>query len=319
MSSSASAPPATRVDPAREPPAMPRTDAAPAPLARATLAVLSTYFVVIWGAGFVATRVALQYAAPFTYIGVRYSIAAVVALGAALALRARWPATRAEWGHVAVAGLLSHGGYLAGSHYAQYWGLSAGVTALILALQPLVTALIAARWMGERLTRTQGVGVVVGLGGVALVVAHKFDLGAITLGSLAAVAWALVCVTAGTLYQRHHARHTDLRSGIVIHLAATAIVLLPLGVWVEDFHIQWNAPIAAALVYHVLLASMGAYTVFHFLMRRGQATRVTSLLYLTPPVAALCEWLLFGVAPTGLMVTGMVVACAGVAMVTRRT
>ncbi|HEY9063864.1 MAG TPA: DMT family transporter [Burkholderiaceae bacterium] len=293
--------------------------AEPRVLNRGTLALLSAYFVVIWGAGYVASRAALQYAAPFTYIGVRYAIGAVLAFTLALALRARWPASPAQWGHIAVAGLLSHAGYLSGSHYAQYWGLSAGVTALILALQPLVTALIAVRWLGERLTRIQAVGVVVGLAGVALVVAHKFDLGAITLGSLAAVAWALVCVTAGTLYQRHFGHDADLRSSVVIHFAATALVMLPLGWAFEGFGIHWNWQIAATLAYHVIPASMGAYTVFHFLMRRGQATRVTSLLYLTPPVAALCEWLLFGVAPTALMLLGMVGACAGVAMVTRRT
>jgi len=289
----------------------------PDTLPRGTLALLGAYFVVIWGAGYVASRAALQYAAPFSYIGVRYSIGAVLALVLALLLRARWPSSLAQWGHVAVAGLLSHGGYLAGSHYAQYWGLSAGVTALILALQPLVTALIAARWLGERLSRVQAIGVAVGLAGVALVVAHKFDLGAITLGSLAAVAWALCCVTAGTLYQRHFGHDTDLRSSVAIHFAATALVMLPLGWAVEGFRIHWNWTIAATLAYHVIPASMGAYTVFHFLMRRGQATRVTSLLYLTPPVAALCEWLLFGVAPTALMLIGMVIACAGVAMVTR--
>lgn len=292
--------------------------AAPPPLARGMLALLSAYFVAIWGSGFVATRVALQYAAPFTYIGVRYAIAALLAGALALALRARWPTTRAQWGHVAVAGLLGHGGYLGGSHYAQYWGLSAGVTALILALQPLVTALIAARWMGERLSRTQMLGVVVGLAGVALVVAHKFDLGALTPGSLAAVLWALACVTAGTLYQRHFGADADLRSGVAIHFAATAAVLLPLGWAAEGFAIRWNWQIAATLAYHVVPCSMGAYSIFHFLMRRGQATRVTSLLYLTPPVAALCEWALFGIAPTALMLAGMAVACAGVAMVTRR-
>jgi drug/metabolite transporter (DMT)-like permease len=301
-----------------KPSAQPAVDSAPTPLRRGQLALLSTYFVVIWGAGFVATRVALQYAAPLTYIGVRYAIAAVIALVVALQMRASWPETRAQWGHVAVAGLLSHGGYLAGSHYAQYWGLSAGVTALILALQPLVTALIAARWLGERLTGLQAVGIIVGLGGVALVVAHNFDLGTAGWHSLAAVTWSLVCVTAGTLYQRHHASGADLRSAVVIHFAATAVVLLPMAWLFEDLRIHWNWQIAATLAYHVVPASMGAYTVFHFLMRRGQATRVTSLLYLTPPVAALCEWLLFGAAPTGQMLVGMLLACAGVAMVTQR-
>jgi drug/metabolite transporter (DMT)-like permease len=126
-----------------------------------------------------------------------------------------------------------------------------------------------------------------------------------------------VCVTAGTLYQRHHAGGTDLRSSVVIHFAATAIVLLPLAGWFEGLRIEWHWQLVAALAYHVVPASIGAFTVFHVLMRRGQATRVTSLLYLTPAVAALCEWWVFGTAPTGLMLLGMVVACAGVAMVTR--
>lgn len=290
-------------------------DPAP-PLSQAVLVALAAYFVTIWGAGFVASRIALQYAAPFTYIGVRYAIALVVAL-LAFGLRARWPTSGAAWGHVAFAGLLSHAGYLGGSHYAQRWGLSAGVTALVLALQPLVTAVIVSRWLHERLRPPQMFGVAIGLAGVALVVAQRTGSGAVTIASLLAVGWALVCVTAGTLYQRQFCANTDLRSAVCIHFAATAIVMLPLGAAVEGFEIAWNAQIAAALAYHVVLASIGAYTIFHLLLRRGQATGVTSLLYLTPPVAALCEWAVFGVAPTATMWLGMVVACVGVALVTR--
>ena len=277
--------------------------------------LLSAYFVTVWGAGFVATRIALQYAAPFTYIGVRYAIAFVVAL-AAFGWRARWPTTRAQWGHAVVAGLLSHAGYLAGSHYAQRWGLSAGVTALILALQPVLTAVIVSRWLHERLARLQLLGVVIGLAGVGLVVAHRVDGDAITVASLLAVAWALACVTGGTLYQRQFCASVDLRSAVCIHFAATALLMLPLGALVEGFAIVWNRQIAMTLVYHVVLASIGAYSILHLLLRRGEATGVTSLLYLTPPVAALSEWLIFGIAPTPTMWLGMAVACIGVAMVT---
>ena len=101
-----------------------RDEPAARPLSQPALVALATYFVTIWGGGFVATRIALQYAAPFTYLGVRYALACIVAL-LAFGLRARWPTSRAEWGHVTVAGLLSHAGYLGGSHYAQRWGLSA--------------------------------------------------------------------------------------------------------------------------------------------------------------------------------------------------
>jgi len=301
----------TRAVPARA--ASPGT--APAPLARAAVFALSAYFVVVWGSGFVASRLALQYAAPFSYIGVRYGIAFFVAL-VAFGLRARWPATPPQWGHVAVAGLLSHAGYLGGSHYAQRWGLSAGITALVLALQPLLTAVVVSRWLHERLGAWQKVGVGVGLAGVALVVAPRVAPDAATVASLLAVFWALACVTVGTLYQRQFCADVDLRAAVCVHFAATALVMLPLGVAVEGFAIEWNAPVALALGYHVVLGSIGAYSILHLLMRRGQATGVTSLLYLTPPVATLVEWAVFGVAPTAAMWVGMAIACIGVAMVT---
>ena len=286
------------------------------PLSQPALIALATYFVTVWGAGFVASRIALQYAAPFSYIGVRYAIAFAVAM-LAFGLRAAWPATPALWAHVAVAGVLSHAGYLGGSHYAQAWGVSAGVTALVLALQPLVTAIVMAGWLHERLRPVQMVGVVVGLAGVALVVGQRVEAGTVSAASVLVLVWALACVTAGTLYQRQFCAGVDLRSAVCIHFAATAVVMLPLGLAFEGFRIEWNAQIGAALAYHVVLASIGAYSIFHVLLRRGQATAVTSLLYLTPPIAALAEWLVFGVAPTALMWIGMVVACVGVAMVTR--
>ena len=290
-------------------------DAGTARFSRLAVVALSAYFVVVWGSGFVASRIALQYAAPFSYIGVRYGVAFLVAL-LAFGLRARWPATSAQWGHVTVAGLLSHAGYLGGSHYAQRWGLSAGITALVLALQPLLTAVVVSRWLHERLGARQKVGVGIGLLGVALVVGPRVAPDAASLASLLAVAWALACVTAGTLYQRQFCADVDLRAAVCVHFAATAIVMLPLGVVVEGFAIDWNAPLALALVYHVVLGSIGAFSILHLLMRHGQATGVTSLLYLTPPVAALVEWAVYGVAPTLAMWAGMAIACIGVAMAT---
>ena len=288
---------------------------AAAPLARAAVVALSAYFVVVWGAGFVASRIALEHAAPFTYIGIRYGLAFCVAV-VAFGLSARWPTTRGEWGHIAVAGLLSHAGYLGGSHYAQRWGLSAGVTALVLALQPLLTAVIVSRWLRERLGSLQKLGVGVGLAGVALVVGERALAGTATTASILAVVWSLLCVTAGTLYQRQFCAGSDLRAAVCIHFAATALLMLPLGVAIEGFAIAWSEPIALALAYHVVLGSIGAFSILHLLMRHGQATGVTSLLYLTPPVAALVEWAAYGVAPTLAMWIGMAVACIGVAMAT---
>ena len=285
------------------------------PLAHAAVVALSAYFVVVWGAGFVASRIALEHAAPFTYIGIRYGLAFAVAV-VAFGLRARWPTTRAEWAHIAIAGLLSHAGYLGGSHYAQRWGLPAGVTALVLALQPLLTAVIVSRWLHERLGALQKIGVGVGLAGVVLVVGERTQAGTATTASVLAVVWALLCVTGGTLYQRQFCAGSDLRAAVCIHFAATALLMLPLGVVVEGFAIAWSEPIALALAYHVVLGSIGAFSILHLLMRHGQATGVTSLLYLTPLVAALVEWAVYGVAPTLAMWAGMAIACIGVAMAT---
>jgi len=175
---------------------------------------------------------------------------------------------------------------------------------------------VMSRWLHERLTALQMLGVAVGLGGVALVVGHRVDGAALSWASLLAVGWALVCVTGGTLYQRQFCATVDLRAAVCIHFAVSALVLLPLGAAFEGFAIQWNPQIAGTLLYHVVLASIGAYSILHLLMRHGQATGVTSLLYLTPPVAALVEWAVYGVAPTLAMWAGMAIACIGVAMAT---
>ncbi len=183
-----------------------------------------------------------------------------------------------------------HAVNLGGSHYAQYLGMSAGIAALVLALQPLVTAMVAAPLLGERLARPQWIGVALGLIGVALVVWHKIDLNALTAGALIAVTIALVAITAGTLYQRILCPAVDLRAASVVQFVASFVVLAPLAVWVEDFRYVPAWPMFGAIAFLVIFASILAVNALHTLMRRGEATRVTSLLYLTPIIAVALEW-----------------------------
>jgi len=236
----------------------------------------------------------------------------------ALAVRPAWPRTSVQWLHVAVAGLLMHAVNLGGSHYAQFLGMSAGIAALVLALQPLATALVAAPLTGERLQRSQWTGVVLGLAGVALVVWHKIDIDAMSPGSLAGVLIALAAITAGTLYQRIFCPTVDLRAASVVQFGASLIVLAPLAVVIERFEVRWTWPMLAAIGFLVVFASIGAVNALHTLMRRGEATRVTSLLYLTPIIAVALEWAMFDVRPTLLTTLGIAVTCAGVAMVAWR-
>jgi len=282
-------------------------------------ALLAWYFVTVWGSGFIATKIGLQYAAPFTFLTLRFLFGLACLVPILLWMRPRFPGTRAELGHVIVAGLLMHAVHLGGSHYTQYLGMSAGITALILSAQPLITALVAVRWMGERLAPRQWAGVAVGLAGVLLVVWHKVDVREATLGSLAAVTISLAGVTAGTLYQRIHCPLADLRSATFVQFIVTTAALAPLAWWIEGFAVTWAWPMAGSIAFLVIGASILAVSALHTLMRRGQATRVTSLIYLTPIFAVVLELAMFGILPSALSLAGIAVTCGGVALVAWRT
>lgn len=281
-------------------------------------ALLAWYFVSVWGSGFIATKIGLQHAAPFTFLTLRFAFGMLCLIPIVLIMRPRFPGSRAELGHVIVAGLLMHAVHLGGSHYTQYLGMSAGITALLLSAQPLLTALIAERWMGERLTLRQWLGIFAGLAGVALVVWHKIDIREATAGSLFAVTISLAAVTAGTLYQRTFCPLVDLRSASVIQFAVTLAVLAPLAYAVEGMIVRWSWALLGSIAFLVIGASILAVNALHTLMRRGQAARVTSLIYLTPLFAVGLEFAMFGILPSGLSSAGIAITCLGVALVAWR-
>lgn len=280
-------------------------------------ALLAWYFVVIWGSGFIATKIGIQYAAPFTFLSLRFAFGIMCLVPLALWLKPAWPQTPRDWLHIIIAGLLMHAIHLSGSHYAQYLGMSAGVVAVILALQPLATAFIA-RGSGERVTPLQWFGIALGFAGVALIVWHKLDVHAVSVGSLIAVLTGLASLTAGTLYQRKFCPTVDLRSGALIQFAASFVVLLPFSIAFEGAKVQWSWQLIGAIFFLVIFASILAVNALHILMRHNEATRVTSMLYLPPVFAVAMEYLVFGVVPTAISFVGIVVTSIGVALAMRR-
>jgi drug/metabolite transporter (DMT)-like permease len=157
---------------------------------------------------------------------------------------------------------------------------------------------------------------VLGLAGVLLVVWHKLDVREMTLGALIAITVALAGVTAGTLYQRVFCPTVNLYSAAFVQFAASLGLLLPLAFAVEGARVRWSWALLGAIAFLVVLASIFAVNALHTLMRHGQATKVTSILYLPPVVAVVLEFLLFGVVPSGVTLAGIAVTCLGVALVT---
>lgn len=276
------------------------------------------FFVIVWGSGFLASKTGMHYAAPFTFLALRYSFGLLCVIPWVLLSRPAWPGTKRDFLHVCVAGVLMHAINLSGSHYAQYLGMSAGITALLLATQPLFTAMVAHWLMGQRLAPVQWVGVALGLAGVLLVVWHKIDVHAVSAGSLLAAAISLAAITSGTLYQRAFCTRVDLRSATLIQFVLSWLLLTPLAYAVEGFHVQWSWPLVISIVFVVIFASIFAVNALHLLMRRGHATKVTSLFFLTPIVAVLLEWLMYGVEPGWLAGAGITLTCVGVALVSGR-
>jgi drug/metabolite transporter (DMT)-like permease len=274
-------------------------------------------FVFFWATGFIGAKYGLPYAPPVTFLLYRFALVVALMLPIAILLRARWPPDRSQVVHIAIAGVLLHGGYLGGVFTAIHAGMSAGLSALIVGLQPILTALVAAPLLGERVAARQWVGLALGFGGVALVVAQRLTVGGLGGFSLAMAVLALVSITAGTVYQKRYCGAFDLRSGSVIQFVAAGLALAPFALAFEHEPVRWTGEFVFALGWLVLVLSIGAISLLTLLIRRGAATKVASLFYLVPPVAAAIAFFLFGETLAPLALAGFVLAVVGVAVVVR--
>jgi drug/metabolite transporter (DMT)-like permease len=284
------------------------------------LSPIPIFFVFLWSTGFVVAKLGLPYAPPLTFLVLRCLGALAVLAPMVVFAKAPWPHGKA--GHIAVAGLLLQAGYLGGVWSAIKIGMPAGLSALIVGMQPILTA-VAAPLIGERVRPRQWIGLLLGLSGVALVVYAKISLAGLSPAAIGYCLLALLSITAGTMYQRRFCPRFDLRTGTLIQFAATVAALLPLAILLEQFDlslskVQWTTSFAAALLWSVLALSIGAIFLLFKLIRRSEATQVTSLLYLTPPTTAIMAWLMFGEALSLAGLLGMAVAVAGVAFVVKK-
>ncbi len=282
------------------------------------LRAMPAVFVLIWSTGFIVARYGMPHAPPMKFLAVRYGLSIACFVLWVLFARARWPRGGAQWWHLAVTGVLMHGGYLGGVWAAVKSGLGAGAVALIVGLQPVLTALWVAHVAGggERVAPRQWAGLALGFVGLVLVVGPKLGAGEVGAWALALAVAALLSITAGTLYQKRHVQACDVRTASCVQLAAALLATAPLAL-LETEAMDWQPALVGAMAWSVLGLTLGGASLLYLLIQRGAATSVTALLYLVPPCTAAMAWLLFAEPLTPAVLLGFAVTAAGVALVVR--
>ena len=285
-------------------------------LTRLAIAIAPALFVFLWSTGFIGARYGLPYIEPLTFLALRIGFAAVIMAAIALLTGARRLNTN-EIGHSLVAGSLMHGLTLGGAFTAISQGIPAGIVALILGLQPIVTSILANRLMDEKIARLQSVGLALGLVGVLLVLHDRnIVLAGSVLGWVASFL-SLIGITLGTLYQKRYCGSIDWRTGNLVQYLGAG-VLFTLGAFAfETREINWTGELIFALVWLVLVLSIAAVALMYWLIRRSGATEFASLFYLVPVVTALLAYILFDERLDWISIFGMLICTGGVALVNR--
>ena len=280
------------------------------------LRAMPALFVLIWSTGFIVARYGMPHAPPLGFLSWRYALS-VLAFGIWIRIsRAKWPATRAQWAHLAVTGLLIHAGYLGGVWAAVRAGAGAGLVALVVGLQPVLTALWMSGSGAQRIAARQWLGLALGLAGLVAVVWHKLAAGELHLASMSLALFALMSITAGTLYQKRFVMPCDVRTASTVQLLAALAVTLPWAL-LEPGHFDLHAELIGAMAWSVLVLTLGGSSLLYLLIQRGAATSVTSLMYLVPPCTAVMAWWLFGEVLSAVVVAGVVLTALGVWLVVR--
>ncbi|MFC7459951.1 DMT family transporter [Hydrogenophaga defluvii] len=285
----------------------------------AWLRAMPVVFVLIWSTGFIVARYGMPHAPPFKFLAWRYALSILCFLPWIVLARVRWPQTRTQWLHLAVTGVLMHAGYLGGVWAAVKAGMGSGLSALVVGLQPVLTAL----WLsanGGQVNKRQWLGLLLGFAGLVLVVSRKFGAGGpgdqATWLNLSFAVGALLCITVGTLYQKRFVAPCDVRSANAVQLGAALMATLPLAL-MEPEAMAWNGELAGAMAWSVLGLTLGGSSLLYMLIQRGAAASVTSLMYLVPPCTALIAWVLFSEPITAATLAGTALTAFGVSLVVR--
>lgn len=295
-------------------------------------------FVLIWSTGFIVARFGMPHSPPFTFLLIRYLLSMACFVPWIVWAQVPWPQNRQQFLHLSVTGILMHAGYLGGVWAAVKAGMGSGLAALIVGIQPVLTAIwlsavqaransaAASEGLSGRpvraVTPRQWLGLLLGLAGLLMVVWRKLTQGSaldhVNLMNSAFAIMALLCITAGTLYQKRFVQPCDVRSANTVQLFAAACVTLPLAL-LEVERVDWVPEMVGAMAWSVLGLTLGGSSLLYLLIQRGAAASVSSLMYLVPPTTALMAWVLFDEPITAMTLAGTALTALGVSQVVRAT
>jgi drug/metabolite transporter (DMT)-like permease len=280
------------------------------------LRAMPIVFVGIWSTGFIVARYGMPNSPPFAFLWLRFAFSILCFLPWIWVSKVQWPSDKRQWLHLSITGVLMQAGYLGGVWSAVKGGMGSGLSALIVGLQPVLTAI----WLssqGGHVTSRQWQGLLLGFAGLSMVVSHKLEGGIeVTPFSLSMALMALASITVGTLYQKQFVKPCDVRTASSVQLMAAWVVTLPLAL-IETEAIQWNSQMLYAMAWSVLCLTLGGSSLFYLLIQRGAAASVTSLMYLVPPTTAVIALVLFGETMTSTTLLGILVTALGVSLVVR--
>ena len=273
-------------------------------------------FVLLWSTGFIGTKLGAQGAEPFTFLTMRFALVLALLIPLAWWLKTpRLDTTQRK--HASIVGVLVHASYLGGVMWAMRAGMAANVAALIVSLQPVLTAVLAGVLLRETITVRHWAGLVLGLAGAGLVIGPKLASvisAGITAPTLASVTIALFAITGGTIYQKRHASRLDLVSGAIWQYVGAMAAVLPLAFLFETRQIDWTPGFIGALLWLVIVLSIGAMSLLMMLIRENAVSRTSALFYLVPGVTALMAFACFGETLSAVQLAGLVVVSIAVVL-----
>ncbi len=280
-------------------------------------------FVAIWSTGFIAAKYSMHSADPFVFLCLRFSIAAAALVPMVMLAGAALPRNPWPYRHDMISGILLHCGYLGYLFWAIKNGVPSGIVAIIIGIQPLLTTALATLYIGEHLDARKALGLLVGFTGIGVVILGKYGL---TLGQaggldpldLAMCITSLLSISVGVFYQKKFCDQSRLLPGTLMQYIAASLATAGLG-WLhgEQWRIDWTPAFSVALIWQVLGLSIGAVMLLLYLIRQGEAGRVSSMFYLVPPLVVIEAHLLFGETLAPASIGGMLMCVVGVYFVNR--